>query len=116
MPTIKDVATRLHGAKVVTKLDAKNRFWIYLTRYIQIEKELLSIVFTCERFNTHLWTKVSNSQDGINPWKTLSSSPYILHLNTCKGVQPRIEIQEWQRDVPGRHCPLSRAYLHEVNV
>lgn len=27
LPTIEDVATRLHGAKVFTKLDARNGFW-----------------------------------------------------------------------------------------
>ena len=26
LPTVKDVATRLHGAKVFTKLDARNGF------------------------------------------------------------------------------------------
>ena len=27
MPTIEDIATRLHGAKVFSVLDAKNGFW-----------------------------------------------------------------------------------------
>lgn len=34
LPTIEDVATRLHGAKIFTKLDVKNGFW-----HIELDQE-----------------------------------------------------------------------------
>ena len=43
LPTIEDVATRLHGAKIFTKLDVKNGFW-------QIELDQESSYLTA--FNT----------------------------------------------------------------
>ena len=92
------------------------------TRYAQIEKELLAIVFACDRFEVYIYGRdhVSIESDHklleMIVLKPLSSAPKRLQ-------RMLLQLQKYTLDVKyekGEHMyladTLSRAYIPEVNV
>ena len=92
------------------------------TRYAQIEKELLAIVFACHRFEAYIYgrDRVSIESDHkpleMIVMKPLSSAPKRLQ-------RMLLQLQKYTLDVKykkGEHMyladTLSRAYIPEVNV
>ena len=53
LPTIGDVASRLHGAKVFTKLDARNGFW-----HVQLDKESSLLTTFHTPFGLYCWRRL----------------------------------------------------------
>ena len=88
------------------------------TRYAQIEKELLAIVFACDRFEAYIYgrDRVSIESDH-KPLETivlkpLSSAPKLLQ-------RMLLRLQKYTLDVKfkkGEHMYLSRTYIPEVKV
>ena len=84
--------------------------------YAQIEKELLAIVFACNKFNQYVYGKVVDVQSDHKPLEVILKKPL------CK-ASPRLQrmmmnLQKYQLDVkyvPGKEMyvadTLSRAYL-----
>ena len=53
LPTIEDVATRLHGAKVFTKLDVKNSFW-----HVELNEESSFLTIFNTPFGRFRWMRM----------------------------------------------------------
>lgn len=53
MPTIEDIATRLHGAKVFTVLDAKNGFW-----HVKLDEESSYLTTFHTPFGRYRWCRM----------------------------------------------------------
>ena len=53
MPTIEDVATRLHGAKVFTKLDVRNGFW-----HVKLDEESSYLTTFNTPFGRYRWKRM----------------------------------------------------------
>ena len=85
------------------------------TRYAQIEKELLAIVFACERFEPYVYgrdkVKVDSDHKPLEYifQKPLHSAPKRTSENatTTAEVQPECGLQEREGNVPGRHSEQS---------
>ena len=92
------------------------------TRYAQIEKELLAIVFACDRFEAYIYGRdhVTNESDH-KPLEMIVLKPLS---NAPKRLQRMLlQLQKYTLDVKykkGEHMyladTLSRAYIPEVNV
>ena len=92
------------------------------TRYAQIEKELLSIVFACDRFEAYIYgrDRVSIESDH-KPLEMIVMKP--LSSATKRLQRMLLQLQKYTFDVKykkGEHMyladTLSRAYIPEVNV
>ena len=53
MPTIEDITTRLHGAKVFSVLDAKNGFW-----HVKLDEESSHLTTLYTRFGRYRWCRM----------------------------------------------------------
>lgn len=54
LPTIEDIATRLHGAKVFTKLDVRNAFW-----HVALDEESSYLATFHTPFGRYRWRRLS---------------------------------------------------------
>ena len=92
------------------------------TRYAQIEKELLAIVFACDRFEAYIYgRKLVHVESDHQPLEMIVQKP----LNTAPKRLQRmlLQLQKYSLDVKykkGSHMyladTLSRAYLPEANI
>ena len=53
LPTIEEVVTRLHGAKVFTKLDVRNGFW-----HIKLDEESSELTAFHTPFGRYCWRRL----------------------------------------------------------
>ena len=53
MPTIEDIATRLHGAKVFSVLDAKDGFW-----HVKLDEESSHLTTFHTPFGSYCWCRM----------------------------------------------------------
>ena len=53
LPTIEDIATRLHGAKVFTKLDVRNGFW-----HVKLSEESSYLTTFNTPFGCYRWKRL----------------------------------------------------------
>ena len=53
MPTMEDIATRLHGAKVCSVLDAKNGFW-----HVKLDEESSHLTTFHTLFRHYRWCRM----------------------------------------------------------
>ena len=53
IPTIEDIASRLHGAKVCSVLDAKNGFW-----HVKLDEESSYLTTSCTPFGRYRWCRM----------------------------------------------------------
>ena len=90
------------------------------TRYAQIEKELLAIVFACERFDAYIYGRdVVHVESDHQPLETITQKP--LH-NAPKWLQRMLlQLEKYSLDVQykkGKHMllanTLSQAYVSHV--
>ena len=87
----------------------------YLNRVLQIEKELLAIVFACNHFEAYIYGRDAiQVETDHQPLvsivkKPLNSTPSWLQrmLLKLQKKQPRPEIQARSNNVPSRHSELS---------
>jgi transposase InsO family protein len=92
------------------------------TRYAQIEKELLAIVFACERFDTYIYgRKLVTVETDHKPLETIVLKP--LHSAPQRLQRMLLRLQKYSLELKykkGKEMfladTLSRAYLPEVNV
>ena len=54
LPTIEDIATRLHGAKVFTKLDVRNGFW-----HVKLSEESSYLTTFNSPFGRYRWKRLT---------------------------------------------------------
>lgn len=76
-------------------------------QYVQIEKECLSFVFSCERFRQYLAGR-EEIFSGVRPQATADNFPEA-NAAEAPNIQPGGKIQAWWADVVADH--LSRAPL-----
>ncbi len=92
------------------------------TRYAQIEKELLAIVFACERFDTYIYgRKLVTVETDRKPLETIVLKP--PHSAPQRLQRMLLQLQKYSLELKykkGKEMfladTLSRAYLPEVNV
>ncbi|KAK2548867.1 Retrovirus-related Pol polyprotein from transposon 297 [Acropora cervicornis] len=92
------------------------------TRYAQIEKELLAIVFACERFETYIYGRhVVHVDSGHKPLETIVLKP--LHAAPQRLQRILLRLQKYNLELRYKKgCDmfladtLNRAYLPEVNA
>lgn len=89
------------------------------TRYAQIEKELLAIVFACERFNTYLYGQEFIVQSDHKPLEAIFNKP--VACTTPRLQRMLLRLGRYQLNVkytPGKDMhmadALSRAYLQDA--
>jgi len=86
------------------------------TRYAQIEKELLAIVFACEKFNIYIYGRVTHVQSDHKPLEAIFKKP--ISATTPRLQRMLLRLLKYQLRIeytPGSHMyiadTLSRAYL-----
>ena len=92
------------------------------TRYAQIEKELLAIVFACERFETYIYGRdVVHVDSDHKPLETIMLKPF--HAAPQRLQRMLLRLQKYNIVLRYKKgCDmflvdtLSRAYLPEVNT
>ncbi len=91
------------------------------SNYAQIEKELLAIVFACEKFNQYIYGKVVKVESDHKPLETILRKP--LSKASPRLQRMMMRLQKYQLDViyvPGKYMyvadTLSRAFLPEHPV
>ena len=88
-------------------------------RYAQIEKELLSVVFACERFDTYLYGRdVVHVKTDHQPLeaifkKDLGSAPKRLQRMLLRLQRYNLDVKYQKGSLMVMSDPLSRAYLDE---
>ena len=90
--------------------------------YPQIDKELLAIVFGCERFNHYIYGRPVNVQTDHNPLTSILKKS--LHKASPRLQRLMLRLQRYDiaevRYVPGKHLyladTLSRAFLHHTDM
>ena len=56
------------------------------TRYAQIEKELLAIVFACDRFDAYIYGRdVVHVESDHQPLEMIMRKPFMMPLSGCSG-------------------------------
>ena len=91
-------------------------------RYAKIEKELLAIVFTCERFDTYIYGRnVVAVETGHKPFevivhKALNSAPQRLQQMLLRLQRYNLDIRYKKGKEMFLEDTLSRAFLPEVHV
>ena len=89
------------------------------SRYAQIEKELLSVVFACERFDTYLYGRdVVHVKTDHQPLeaifkKDLGSAPKRLQRMLLRLQRYNLDVKYQKGSMMVMSDPLSRAYLDE---
>lgn len=68
LPTIEDIATRLHGTKVFTKLDVRNGFW-----HVALDEDSLFLTTFYTPFGRYRWRRLPFG---------ISSAPEVLQRKT----------------------------------
>ena len=92
------------------------------TRYAQIEKELLAIVFACERFDTYIYGRDIVTVESDHKLleaivlKALNSAPQRLQRMLLRLQKYNLEIKYKKGQETFLADTLSRAFLPEVNV
>ena len=88
------------------------------TRYAQIEKELLAIVYACEKFNNYVYGREVTVQSDHKPLESIFSKP--LSSTTTRLQRMLIRLARYRLNIrytPGKEMhiadALSRAYLQE---
>ena len=91
------------------------------TRYAQIEKELLAIVFACNCFDACLWQRLVNVETDHKPLEPIFTKPLAVTPQRLQRMLLRLQKYNLQvRYKKGKGMlladTLSRAYLPEVNA
>ena len=92
------------------------------TRYAQIEKELLAIVFACERFEAYIYGRdKTNVQTDHKPLesifkKPLNSTPKRLQRMMLRLQKYQLTVKYHRGETLNLADTLSRAFLPEVNT
>ena len=89
------------------------------TRYAQIEKELLAIVFSCEKFHDYIYGRQVNVETDRKPLETIFQKPF--HQSPLRLQKMLMKLMRYDLDVEykkGKELfiadTLSRAYLPEA--
>ena len=89
--------------------------------YAQIEKELLAVLFACEKFNQYIYGKKVSVQTDHKPLEAIKSKP--LHKAPPRLQRMLLRLQKYDLDlkyIPGKFMyvadTLSRAFVDEDNA
>ena len=91
------------------------------TNYVQIEKEILSIVFACEHFNDFLYGQRFLVENDHKPLKDISQKPVLKSLPRIQRFLLRLQKYQFTTNyIPGKDMvvtdTLSRAYLSNTST
>jgi transposase InsO family protein len=105
LPTIEDVATRLHGAKVFTKLDVKNGFW-----HVKLDEESSFLTTFNTPFGRYRWKRMPFG---------IRSAPEVFQRKMHELIEgmPHVEVVADDFVVVGYGSTLQKAHLdHDKNL
>ena len=91
------------------------------TNYDQIEKEILSIVFACERFNDFLYSQCFLVENNHKPLKDIFQKPVLKSPPRIQRFLLRLQKYQFTMNyIPGKDMvvtdTLSRAYLSNTST
>ncbi|KAJ7996683.1 hypothetical protein DPEC_G00239570 [Dallia pectoralis] len=75
------------------------------TRYAQIEKELLAVVFACTKFKDYVYGKPTVIETDHQPLVTILKKP--IHTAPARLQRMLLQLQEREAHVPSRHLITS---------
>ena len=97
LPTIEDVATHLHGAKVFTKLDARNGFW-----HVTLDEESSFLTTFNTPFGRYRWKRMPFG---------IKSAPEVFQRKMHEVIEELVQVEVVADDfvVVGRGINLEEA-------